>query len=114
MGLTITGFNLAIKQDDAFSIRATSTGTLTLEVGSTVELEVKRNRTDETAVITKSVVISTEDQVDFDFTTAETEDLIGEYVYSMKLTQSGNEYTIVPDGGGEEYPTFSVGGVLIE
>ena len=114
MSLTIDGFNLYVKQDDAFSIRGTSTGSLTLEVGNTCTMQIKRTIVDTSSVIEKTFGITTENQFDFEFTTADTENLIGNYFYSVKYIDGSNQYTIIPDGGNEEYPTIRVGGVLIE
>ena len=118
MGLKIdSDKNITIKQDDAVSLQISMVGSLKAEVDDVVVVMVKENVSDidGDAVVTKNITVTEEGKAQINIPSSETSLLTaGTYYWSAKLTQSSNQYTIIPDDGDDSFPTFTVSEVLID
>lgn len=117
MGLTIdTANNVYIKVGDPITLEVTTTGDILAEVGDTAKFMIKSfpSDPDDQAILTKDITVTVANTITIFAPTSETSLLNeGSYYWSVKHTKSGNTYTIVPDGGNERYPAFTIGRVLI-
>ena len=116
MAQTVSGSNVCIKVGDPIALTISTTGDVVAEVGDTAKFMIKLSpyQSDDSAVVSKDITVTVDNEIPIYVSSADTEKLDeGTYYWSVKHYKDGEEYTIIPDSGCSDYPTFKIYGRLI-